>query len=135
MVSLCNRTGAPELRVLLDRIRVENALSQGIIISSSDTGSTIAMVRDSVSAGNAGAGLAAGGTADVMISRSAVVNNSHGVIAYDIAGTTIRIGKSTVNGNSNFGFFPGIGSIISYGNNAVNGNGTDGAPTSTIPMK
>jgi hypothetical protein len=69
-----------------------------------------------------------------MIERSASVNNQFGIVASN-AGATIRIGDSTVSGNTNTGLFNSGGAIVSYGTNKVNGNGTDGVPSSTIAMK
>jgi hypothetical protein len=132
-------TGSGVAKVMLDGVRLEGSSNSGIIFSGvNNTGSITATVRDSVSAGNADGIVvqAQNGTTNVMVDRSALVNNgSFGILANG-AGATIRIGDSTVSGNAT-GLFPtGGGVIASYGTNKVNGNGTDGAPTGTpIAMK
>jgi hypothetical protein len=123
----------------LERIRVENSASAGIIFGGTlTTGSVTATVRDSVSAGAVSAGIQAqdsgSGTTTVMIDRSASVNNDSGIVAFG-AGATIRIGDSTVTGNGTGLETVNGGTIASYGTNKVNGNGTEGVPTSTIAMK
>ena len=89
-------------------------------------------------AGNGGPGIFANGgapgTTTVMIDRSAVVNNSTGIVAA-LGGGVIRIGDSTVTGNVTGLDFFDSGQIISYETNKIEGNGTDGAPSSTIAMK
>ena len=78
--------GSVGAKVMLDRVRVENGSDNGIIFEGSvTTGSISATVRDSVVAGNGGPGIFANGgapgTTTVMIDRSAVVNNSTGIVA------------------------------------------------------
>ncbi len=124
--------------VVLDRVRVENGASDGIIlVGSFSNGSVSATVRDSVAAGNGGPGIFVSdvvpGTTTVMIDRSATVNNSTGIFA--VGEATIRIGDSTVTGNGTGLATAPNGSIVSYETNKVDGNGTDGAPTGTTAMK
>jgi hypothetical protein len=134
-------SGSGGAKVALDRVRVENApfSSFGIIFSGvSTTGIINGTVRDSVSAGNAIIGIVASesgsGTTNVMIDRSASVDNTTGIQASS-AGATIQIGDSTVTGNGT-GLKPFSGGVInSYGTNKVNRNGTDGSPTNTIPRR
>ena len=135
-------SGSGGARVVLDRVRVETSSGTGMLFSgNTTTGAITATVRDSAAAGNGasfGSGIAAvengSGTVNVMIDRTAVVNNNTGVFAFG-AGATIRIGDSTVTG-SNSGLSAGNGgAIASYGTNQVNGNVADGDPTSTIAMK
>ena len=136
-----NPSGSGGAKVVLDRVRVENSGSVGIaFVGNFTTGSITATVRDSVSAGHVNASIfvlefgAGGGTTEVMVDRTASVNNGNGILASG-AGATIRIGDSTVSGNAT-GLAPAGGGVIeSYGTNKVNGNGNDGAPTSTIGMK
>jgi len=134
-------SGSGGAKVVLDRVRVENApfSSFGIIVSGfSTSGSVSATVRDSVSAGNAIIGIVASdngsGTTNVMIDRSASLDNTTGIQASG-AGATIQIGDSTVTRNGT-GLKPFNGGVInSYGTNKVNGNGSDGAATNIIPMR
>jgi hypothetical protein len=131
-------TGSSIARVVLDRVRVENALDNGFaFVGTTTTGSITATVRDSVTAGNSGIGLLAfetgGGSINVLVDRTASVNNSTGISAIG-ASATIRIGDSTVSGNTT-GLALSTGAIRSYGTNKVDGNTTDGSPTTTIVMK
>jgi len=73
-------TGSGGATVVLDRVRVENSGNHGIVFAGNDTtGSIIATVRDSVSAGNSNTGISADETAPgattVMVDRSASVGN------------------------------------------------------------
>jgi len=123
-------------RVVLDRVRVENGSNAGIVFTGSFTsGTTTATVRDSVSSGSP-IGIWAHepeGTVNVMVDRTALVNNNTGVLSQG-ADAVIRIGDSTVTGNGT-GLQPSGGLIFSYGTNKINGNGTDGDPSFTIDMK
>lgn len=119
---------------VLDRVRVERGAGGGIGFTGSDTtGAIVATVRDSVVAGHGNTGIYAEeigtGTTRVMIDRTASVNNNHGIVASN-AGATIRIGRSTVSGNTTTGLFNSGGTLESYGTNKVHGNGTDGTPSS-----
>ena len=132
-------TGSASAKGVLDRVRVENGSVSGIIFSGeSTTGSIAATVRDSVTAGHTSSGIFAGesgsGTTVVMVDHSAAVDNGTGINVQG-AGATVRIGDSTVSGNSQGLFTSSGGAIDSYVTNQVNGNGTDGAPTGTIVMK
>ena len=133
--------GNANVNVVLDRVRVENSLGNGMaFFGNSTTGIVTATVRDSISAGNGNHGIitaenAGGGTTTAMLERTASLNNDEmGVIASG-AGATIRIGNSTVSGNQVGMASFGGGVIQSYGTNKVNGNGTDGDPSSTIASK
>ena len=130
-------SGSGGAKVVLDRVRMENTSGSGILFTGQATdGSITATVRDSVSAGNGNTGIFAdafgGDTTVVTVDRSAAVNNGTGIFAN---GATIRIGDSTVSGNTTGLSTINGGTIASYGTNKVDGNGTDGAPTSTILMK
>ena len=134
-------SGSGGAKVVLDRVRVENApfSSFGIIVSGfSTSGSVSATVRDSVAAGNAIIGIVASdggsGTTEVMIDRSASLDNTTGIQASG-AGARIHIGDSTVTRNGT-GLKPFNGGVInSYGSNKVDGNTSDGAATNIIPMR
>ena len=133
-------SGSGGATVVLDRVRVENADVHGMVFQGNNTtGSITATVRNSVSAGNSGQGIfaveAGAGTTTVTIDRSAAVNNGLGLFATG-AGATIRIGNSTVSGNTQRGLLVSDSGLIpSYGTNKVDGNGTDGDPTGTIVLK
>jgi len=131
-------SGTAGAKVLLDRVRVENATNLNIAFNGGfTTGAITATLRDSTSAGG-GIGVfvqepSGGGSTNVMIDRCAIVNNSTGVSATNDA--IIRIGDSTVTGNSLGLSSDSGGQILSYETNKVDGNGTNGAPTGTIAMK
>lgn len=130
--------GSAGARVLLERVRVERNSNFGILFQGGfTTGSITGTVRDSVAAGTGIAALEGGsGTTTVMVDRTAAVNYTTGTgILASGAGATIRIGDSTVTGNSTGLSASGGGVIDSYGTNKVDGNGSDGAPTNTITMK
>ena len=132
--------GGASARATLERIRIENSAASGLIFGGTGTtGSVTAIVRDSVSAGaTLGTGIQAqdsgSGTTVLMIERTASVNNATGIVAFG-AGTTIRIGDSTVTGNVTGLQIFNSGTIASYGNNKVNGNGTEGVPNGSVAMK
>jgi len=99
-----NPTEVGNVEAVLNRVRVENAGSNGINFSRGEiAGSITATVSDSVTAGNVGSGLIAfgggSGTTNVMADGIASVNNGTGLRAVG-ASTTIRIGDSTVTGNT-----------------------------------
>jgi hypothetical protein len=132
-------TGSADVRIMIDRVRMENAQFHGIAVAGDNTtGSLTAMIRESVASGGLGTGMSAsdagGGTTKVMIDRSAILNNFHGV-AVAGANATIWIGDSTISGNVGIGFVSSGGVSASYGTNLVNGNGTDGAATSSAAHK
>jgi len=91
-----------------------------------------ATLRDSVVAGN-GAGVIAdasgSGAVNLMIERTALVNNGTGILASPA--TTVRIGTSTLTGN-NIAF--NGNTVLSYGTNKIDGNSSEATPT-LIPMK
>jgi hypothetical protein len=137
-----NPTGSGGVKAILDRVRVENSGNLGIaIFGNNTTGSVTATVRDSVSAGN-NFGIVAqeggSGTTEVMVDRSAAVNNGTGIFA-TVAGATIRIGDSTVSGNgTGLATAPAVcpcAVIASYGTNKVNGNTDDGVTPTSVTMK
>jgi hypothetical protein len=131
-------TGTGGAMATLDRVRVENSAGLGITFDgTSTTGSVAGTVRDSVSSGNASVGIYAAEdttsgtvTTNVMIDRSASVNNRYGIYSKGVD-AMIRIGDSTVSGNL-FGFVSNdSGKIASYGTNKVDGNGTEVSGTIT----
>ena len=132
-------TGSGGAKVALDRVHVENSSGgNGIAFyGNTTTGSIKATVRDSVSAGNGSAGIAAAesgsGKVDVTIDRTASVNNGTGILTSG-AGATIRIGDSTVSGNAT-GLATSGGAIASYQTNKINGNSNDGVTPTTVAYK
>ena len=124
-------TGNAAITAAFDRVRVENGEQNGIIIGATGLAIT-ATLRVSVVAGN-GAGVVAdtagAGAVNLMIERTALVNNGTGILAFP--GATVRMGNSTLTGNN---IATNGSSIFSYGTNKIDGNGTDTTP-SIIPLK
>ena len=130
-------SGSAGARVVLNSIRAENSGNGVLFDGGSTTGSINATVRDSVFAGNTGSGIAVsddGGVANVMIDRSAMVNNTSGLSIVNANNGDVWIGDSTVTGNGT-GLNNGSNLLVSYGTNKVNGNGTDGAANGVGTMK
>ncbi|WP_136626653.1 hypothetical protein [Bradyrhizobium macuxiense] len=50
-------------------------------------------------------------------------------------GVNVRLNQANIVGNGTGVAGVSGGSILSYGNNSIDGNGTNGTPTSTIPLK
>ncbi|MBV8568762.1 MAG: hypothetical protein JO273_25245 [Methylobacteriaceae bacterium] len=126
------------VKVVMNRIEVRNNFFGIKADATSASGGVINMtVRDSVSSGNASNGIVgtghAGGPAIVMmVDRSASSHNAvgFGVIA-DGPLTTIRLGGSSVAGNSNGVGATNGGALQSYGTNQINGNSNDGIASLT----
>ena len=134
-----NPNGSGRTKVVLDRIGVEKSAINGMSINGlNSTGSITATVRDSVFAGNGGAGISAwesgGGGIKVMIDRTALADGLQGVSAVG-AGAIVRIGDSTITGNTKALNTSSGGVIASYGTNKVNGNTNDGAAPTPVAYK
>ena len=132
-------TGSADAKIMVDRVRVENAIFHGIVVTGhTTTGAITATVRDSSASGGLGTGISAvdtgAGTTRMMVDRSVSVNNFHGV-GVGSANSTMWIGDSTISGNIGIGFTSGGGASASYGTNKVNGNATDGAATTSAAHK
>jgi hypothetical protein len=124
-------------RATLDRVRVENSGANGMFFQANVGTSINATVRDSVIAGNdiAIQGSNNSSSVIVMIDRTAVVNNSTGILAVaSLPSVTIRLGDSTVTGNGT-GLSAVGGVIASYGNNKINGNTNDGSTPTDVDLK
>jgi len=130
-------SGSAGARVVLANIRAENSGNGVQFSGNSTTGSIIATVSDSVFAGNTGGGIVVsddGGVTNVMIDRSAMVNNAAGLSILGANNGDVWIGDSTVTGNGT-GLNNGSNLLVSYGTNKVDGNGTDGAANGVGTMK
>ena len=135
---LVKPTGSGSARVVLDSVRVENG-GMGIgFFGTTTTGSIRTTVRDSVSAGHGGPGIAAvesgSGTVNVTVDRTASVNNSTGILS-DGTGATIAIGDSTISGNAFALSTQSLGVIESYKTNKIRANTNPGATPTTIAHK
>ena len=132
-------SGNADARAMLDGVRMENGLHGIVVAGNNTTGNVTATIRNSTaSGGGAGVGISAlgagSGTTKVMVDRSVIANNFHGIFTSG-ANATIWIGDSTISGNAGIGFVSSGGASASYGTNQVNGNATDGAATTTAAHK
>jgi hypothetical protein len=75
---------------------------------------------------------ASGGGVNVMVRNSSIINNSSTGLAVSDSGTTMRLTRSTITGNS-VAWANGGGVISSYGDNNIDGNGADnGTPPNPL---
>ncbi len=121
--------------IVLDRVHIDHNSNTGLEARSK--GANKAFVRNSVIAENSFAGIdlfAGGGSVDVMVDQTAVLDNGLGLRAAD-ASAVARIGDSTVTGNATGLQALGAGQVLSYKTNDVAGNAANGAPTGTLTMK
>jgi hypothetical protein len=124
--------GNGSAKVVLVRVQSERHGLDGFIFtySASGNGKITATVRDSAVSGASRFGIAAGKTGGgtqtiaVMVDRAAVVNGGTGVLASG-SGVTVRIGDSTVTGNTT-GLSATLGGVIAaFPTNKLEGNGND----------
>jgi hypothetical protein len=116
-------SSAGTLKVSIDHCRMQDSVNDGLFVFSHAR----VTVRDSVAAGNGGAGfLIVGG--DLNIENCEASNNRDGVAASGNANTTGTVTASTciVTNNSQYGFRQDNGGVFqSLGNNTVRRNGTN----------
>jgi hypothetical protein len=130
-------TGSGGAVVVIDRVTaIDN--TRGIRIdASATTGPITASINKSMVANNSLAGISvvsAGTSAQMMVTDTVSSSNNAGVNANGV-GAVALINKTTLFGNVTGIQAVSSGQVISYSNNAVNNNGTDGAPSSTTPLK
>jgi hypothetical protein len=137
---LVKPTGAGTGRVIIDNVRVQNNVSNGLSIDTTgNTGAGVAVIaQNSQFTATVGNGILAvvpvGAPAiGMMLTDSLVANNSGIGIGANGAAVTIRVGNTTITGNA---FTAGAGLVISnsakintYLDNRLNGNAVDGAFT------
>lgn len=130
---LIKPTGSGSAKVTLNRV---NAVNNIVGIRADGVGSTGGInvtVRDSVASGNTLAGihslsLGGGAVTAVMVDHTTSANNGTGILAEGTA-ASLRIGNSTITGNS-VGMQSLSGAFLAtYSNNNNNANGADGAGT------
>lgn len=123
-------SGAVGNRVMVDRTRVSNNGSDGIIANGTLTSGSLKMtVRDSESAHNAGDGYVAfssGAVTEVMIDSSTAYDNNRGINASG-SGAIVRFTRSSITANAVGVNQVAPGSALSYSTNSVAGNATDGS--------
>jgi hypothetical protein len=104
--------------------------SSGFVVSASNR---LMVVRNCVASNNTGAGFVAENSARMDIIDSLSSFNATGIES-DVAGTEIRVSRTTVTRNTANGLALGGGTILSYGTNEVSANTgnetfTPGGPT------
>jgi hypothetical protein len=126
------------IRAVLDNVNLEN---NTIGLEANDR--TRVMMRDSVSAGNTGAGVraVAGAGAEIDLVRVTVTGNVNGVVASG-GGSIIRLGGVVVTGNNTGLVAQASGAILSPGAgpngpgmNIIFANGADGSVTGNLPTQ
>ena len=135
-------TGAGAAKVIIDNSTIENNNLAGVKADgTSNTGGSNTTIVDSSVSGNTNAGISilnpVGGPAiNIMVDGVAVANNgAGGGLRVDGANATIRVGRSTISGNTTGTAVVNGGVISSYGTNQLNGNTADGPNPPAIAQK
>jgi hypothetical protein len=92
-------------------------------------------IFNSVSYGNSGAGInstSGSGPVQVMIDKSTTAHNGTGLVAGGSSLSQIRIGSSTITGNTTSFSTAGGAVVSSYGNNQIDGNTTNTLPPTIL---
>lgn len=135
-------TGAGVAKVIIENSTIENNSQAGVKADgTSNTGGSNTTIVNSNVSGNTSAGISilnpVGGPAiNIMVDGVAVANNgANGGLRANGANATIRVGRSTVSGNTTGTAILNGGVISSYGTNQINGNTADGPNPPTIAQK
>jgi len=128
------------VKAVFNRVEAYNNSTQGINVNGlSTTGRVNATVADSVAAGNGTVGFfvisdAGRAATSLMVVRSVAANNGFGLAAQGVP-ATLRVGQSTVTGNTTTFFTLGGAGLSSYGDNNIAGNGDGDPALGTIVKK
>ena len=128
-------TGAGAVKVALNQVEAYNNSFNGFLaVGLSSTGTINATVADSVAANNGQHGFFAistsgQATTSLMVDRSVAANNGTGLSA-DGVPATLRVGQSTITGNTTSWSVANSAVLRSYADNDIDGNG-DGDPAPT----
>lgn len=118
--------------VALNRVELSGNLYYGIQLQGSVVAGTM---RDSIVAGNGYYGVfTTAAQVYFTVEGSSIVANVGAGILTDSAGSVVNVGGSTIGGNGT-GVFALAGSLISFGDNRMSANGSNGAFTSTTPLR
>src|SRR6266540_588304 len=138
-------SGTGPVKVALSRVEMYNNSRDGFAVEGTNNrDATKATVVESVAAGNGRNGFLARTTSgtlnqeySLMLVRSVAVNNATGIAAdaVAVATTSLRVGQSTVTGNTASWSVSGNAILRSYGNNRINGNGDGDPAPPTIAKK
>jgi len=120
--------GAGAVQAELDRLEIHNNTSVGLFVNGEDsTGTVDAIVRESVAANN-GYGLFVNSTAErapttlTMVRTVAADSRGNGIVATGPT-ATLRVGASTITGNSTSWAVRGGAVVQSFGDDEIAGNG------------
>jgi len=140
-------TGAGVGRVIINNSLIRGNANSGITVNTTGLGSAGVgiVVENSEVSGTQGGGLifiAPAGSAGIggQVTNSLIANNSAQGISADGSGATVRVGNTTITGNSFLGsqavLITNLAKIQTYLDNRLDGNQVDGAFTSpSIPKK
>lgn len=118
---------AKPLRVSLEGLSVSAA---GVALHAKD-GSSVTL-RRCVLTGNE-TGVLAEGTSTVAVESSELSQSTVGLQTVSPQ-SSVYLSDSLLTANGS-GIVVTAGSVVSFGNNRIEGNGSDGAPTSTVPLR
>jgi hypothetical protein len=127
-----------QAQVMLNNVRISlNGSSTGISLNTAGAGPGIRAVLMNGHVSNATVGISAtnaagAGTSSIVVSDTAIVNNTTGVL---VNGTTAaaRVSDSVITGNTTGLSAAGGGLLRSNGGNLLDGNTANGAFTDTLP--
>ena len=133
---------AQAIRIAVDRVQMVNNGQDGFVaFGTAATGTIDATITNSTSANNGRFGFGSvsvdnAATTSVMVVRSVSANNSTGLSVGSAGTARMRVGQSTVSGNTLHTWFATGGVLQSFGDNAIVAN-ADGDPAlpSTIARK
>ena len=138
---LVQPTGSGSVRMAASNIRVRNNSGVGLSVNTvGNTGFVVFTVVDSQIFGTTGSGISSTAGAEIngMLNGNTISFNSASGIVNTGALSTLRVGNTTINGNS-FTSGAGVsvvsGAVRTYGDNRLDGNFADGAFTATIIPK
>ena len=125
---------------IFSHVELDNNANGILVDGNSSSGATRVTVTDSVVTGSIGTALAVTATfspTSLMVFRSVVANNNVAISANGTGANaaTLRIGQSTVTGNTFAWEDINSGVVQSYGDNKIDGNAQDQSPPPTIPNK
>jgi len=135
--------GSGVVKAVLDRVEVYNNSGTGIEVFGNATTGTMGTINvtvvDSVAAGNFAGFRAATSpgqaTTNLMLVRSVAADNGTGLVADGAAIATLRVGQSTVTGNTQSWHTDSGAVLRSYGDNDIDGNGDGDPPLPVIGKK
>jgi hypothetical protein len=115
--------------------RIESVANPGDGVRLQGAGVVAGTMRDSVVGENGALGVfAAAFQVFFTVEESGIVDNLVNGIQTNSAGSSVKVGASTIGGNGT-GVLASSGSLVSFGNNQMSDNGSDGNFTSTKALR